>query len=389
MRSNAVISCDAREPSRAAQRDTARPLRHLMRPLVFGAGAVLLFTAQAAAQSAAPATGEPAARGGGNAYCDYVLGVASAESALMFAPSIYAQHGDIDQTELINGTATQVRELRTTVGMRIRFDGIFEGVLTRQRATADCQRQRALAAIAEVSAYEAYAAKIAVLANAMREAEQLRKRAVDDAEAHRIAVQDALATRLRVNDLKEQLAIAEAALAALPKPSAGMSAKGALAAYIEHDTTMEAKSAALRRMKAWDFSLRFGYDQLSERATSSPTFFLVSASFNLGGLFQSPGNRRAARGRRAMLFESQGALADMSVSRITAGLDIEKKRLEETSILVRDLEAQLAELKSLGGDTTRRFRDTVWFELVKAKADQAYLATHVATLTAVVEGAPK
>ena len=40
----------------------------------------------------------------------------------------------------------------------------------------------------------------------------------------------------------------------------------------------------------------------------------------------------------------------------------------------------------VGGEDSRRYRQTVWFDWAKAKADLAYLQVHVASLREVIGG---
>ena len=55
-------------------------------------------------------------------------------------------------------------------------------------------------------------------------------------------------------------------------------------------------------------------------------------------------------------------------------------------MLVEDLERQLAELKDVGGDTGRRYREMVWFELVKIKAEHEYHRAYAAGLAELAGG---
>ena len=79
----------------------------------------------------------------GDAYCDYVEGVASAESALLLSPELFGTFGYIDQPIGAAPEATS-NDLRVTAGVQVRLGSMYQGLLTRRRAKADCQRSRAL-----------------------------------------------------------------------------------------------------------------------------------------------------------------------------------------------------------------------------------------------------
>ena len=75
---------------------------------------------------------------------------------------------------------------------------------------------------------------------------------------------------------------------------------------------------------------------------------------------------------------------DASVAQLQAVIDVESKRAAETATLVEDLEHQVDQLATLGGEDARRYRQTVWFDLVKARAEHAYLTMHLHSLHQVL-----
>ena len=78
--------------------------------------------------------------------------------------------------------------------------------------------------------------------------------------------------------------------------------------------------------------------------------------------------------------------SDSPLDRLRATVEIESKRAKETDALVKELERQLEALNRIGGEESKRYRQTVWFELVKARAAHAYLATHVTSIQEVLGG---
>ena len=78
-------------------------------------------------------------------------------------------------------------------------------------------------------------------------------------------------------------------------------------------------------------------------------------------------------------------------SSLGATVERETQREAEVRTLVADLDAQQRQLAQIGGDASRRLRQTVWFEWVKLHAEHAYLEAHLASLREVMgaTGAPK
>jgi len=130
--------------------------------------------------------------------------------------------------------------------------------------------------------------------------------------------------------------------------------------------------------------VRFGYDKFASGDDSSPFFAVVTLGVNLGVIFQGKGNARAARGEARLIREEAGAELASTETRLRALLAIETTREEETAVLTADLQQQLDALESLGGAEARRYRQTVWFDWVKASAEHAYFAAHVASLREIL-----
>ena len=95
--------------------------------------------------------------------------------------------------------------------------------------------------------------------------------------------------------------------------------------------------------------------------------------------------RRGARGWSRAGHDPLGV--DATLENVQGTIDIETKRAEQTAALVGELERQLAALDKVGGEDSKRYRQTIWFDFVKAKAEQAYLAAHLQSLHEVLGGA--
>jgi len=318
-------------------------------------------------------------------YCDYAHGVADSESALLRSPNLFGSFGYVDQLSVTASPASTGDNLRLTFGVGYRLSGLYQSSIVRAHATAQCRRHRALSAIDSSSTRRALQAKAAVLDDALVKADQMLEQVSLDVSHRRTTRQELISTRLRVDRLHELAAETRRQLDALPATKGDAGLARSLASYLTADGEVERQEGRLRRARAWDVSLRMGYDRFLANDTSSPFFAVVSASFNVGWLFQGSAETRAASGRRRILRDERGGIgADATAARMRSLLQIDSKRSEETAALVGDLDDQLHELRRVGGENSRRLAQTVWFEWVEAKAQHEYYAAHVATLRQVL-----
>lgn len=315
----------------------------------------------------------------GDAYCDHAKAVAAAQSATLVAPELFTSFGYVEQPAAAAIPSTTSDDLRFTLGVKYSLGNLFEGAVVRQRAGADCRRQEALAGVERVPQRRALAARARVLDAAMDEASKLLAEADDDMRARRATAQEVMATRLRVEQLRALAAATHRELDTLPDTEASLS--GALGAYYAADRDVEKADARLRTAQAWDLSVRVGYDTFLDGDDESPYFAVVQASFNLGWILQQPANKRALAAKQRLVREEANAAATPAVR---ARYESEVQRAKEAGALASELERQLEALRRIGGDDSRRFRQTVWFEWVEAAAEHAYLESHAASLGEVL-----
>lgn len=317
-------------------------------------------------------------------YCDWVEGTAAATSAVLMSPEVFGTFGYLDQTGLTAVPDSTGNDLRITAGLNYSLSGLYRGALTRQRAEADCRRHQNLGRLEQDTAYRALQARAKVLAEAMSEAQEMLDTATRDFEQRQASLQELTATRLRVDGLRALAAETQRQLGQA-QPAAATPFAGTLDAYYEADADVEFAESKLRFAQAWDVNLRVGYDRFLEDDTEdSPLFALASISFNFGALFQGSANDQAAEGRARFVRQQRTEQNTATMRRLRATARAEKKRAEETAALLADLEKQLTELENLSSITSRRYRETVWFEWVKVKAEHEYLRVHLATLDRIM-----
>jgi hypothetical protein len=346
------------------------------------------LAAALAAAAAAPAPALADDVGGGDAYCDYVEGVAAADSAVLMWPELFGSFGYIDQPAVVDLVPeSSSNNLRLTAGVNLSLSGVYQGLQTRGRASAECRRHRALDQVEGAMVARALTARVEELEKAMPAADKILAQANADFAARRATAQDVNATRLRVDELRSLLVASRRELRASPEP--GAATAGALADLYRADAEVEAHEGKLRRSKAFDVNLRVGYDKfLDNDDEDSPYFAVVQVGFNLGYIFQGGANARAAAARKRMVEErATSTVSDTALESMRQQLAEDRERYEHTGDLIEDLEKQLAALKGIDGDVGRRLRQSIWFDAVKVRAEHAYLGARVDGLSAALGGA--
>jgi hypothetical protein len=348
--------------------------------------AISLAAAAALAASARLAAADDQLPGDG--YCDYVEGVAEAQRALKVAPQVFTEVGYIEQSVASTNPDVQGSGLRLLAGLKYQLTGLYEGSVTKDRAKADCRRHQALAQVRGETQYRALDARVKVLDAALAETDKLLATVAADLEARRTTAQDATATRLRVEELRQLSIDAHNQMSALPKPTAGSDLSGALAVFQQADDQVEVFEGKQRWIQAFDVNVRAGLDAFLDRSPNpTPYFAVLTIGINLGSVFQGSANDRAAAGRRRLVRSGRDPLAvDATVARLQAVAEAEAVRLDQTATLEADLKRQLDALGKVGGDESKRYRQTVWFDWIKVAAEHAYLGAHVAALKQVLGG---
>jgi hypothetical protein len=348
-------------------------MREVMRALLL----LLVFTASASAQPAASDDG----------YCDYVAGVASSTSSILMLPTFIGMFGYVDQG-IATTTVNPQNTLRAIAGVKYSFSGAYQGFATRAHADADCRRHNALEQVRGETIARALAARIKVLDEALVQAEKILKETTADYEARRTTAQEATALRLRVEELRALDGDAKTQLSALPAPD-DRPLGAAMVAYHAADADMEENEAKIRKAQGFDLVVRAGIDEFLDSNVTDPTQFfgLVELDLNLGLLFQHSANSRAAAGRKRLVQTGHDPLGvDATIERVRTEIEVESHRQQDNAALVAELQRQIDSLSKIPGDDAKKYRQSVWFDFIKAKADQAYLVAHLAALHEVAGG---
>lgn len=332
-------------------------------------------------------------------YCEYVRGVAGAESAVLVAPDAFASAGLVNAGEATGGSALGTPQPRLTAGLDYDFVNLYRGLTLRRRAEAECQRYRALAALqaavkvgaAGIGAQRALEARAGMLTSAIAGGEKLLTPLREDVREGRATLEELNALQVRLDGLRSQLSDTQQELAKLAvQPSLGGQPLTALLKDMGTATdSVENAEAGLRGASAWSVRLRGGYDEVFGVQQELPIFGTLTVSYNLGGLWQHGANARAKEGRHLALrqdVEGVSRQATQLLAELDAARQREQARLREVSVLVTDLEGQLQGLEALKTQQVRRYQAYLVMELGRLRAEQAYLRTHVEALDTFLRG---
>ncbi len=350
-------------------------------------GALLFAAPLAPAWAQAPAedsTIAPAAR----AYCDHVAAVAASEGALLRAPWLFSTFGTLRGSSTLDadvntGGIERELSLRFQAGLGFSPTRYYLAGLLGDQAQAECERHRAEE---ELRAYggsgrgvppAALRAKIDVLREALPRAEALLQQSLDALEASRTTVQEHEALALRVDGLRERLAAAELELAGLPPVAESAEPPaGSFDRLRRWTAKKQAVASSLRRAGALSLTLRGGYDELFGVPQALPVFGSVSLEFNPGWFWQHGSDARAERAHAESVAaggrEQKQGLAALA-RQLDAELAIVRRRSTEVKNALSDIEQRSERLGAAGSSTAREYAAYIWFELVRLRADDAYL----------------
>jgi hypothetical protein len=358
---------------------------------------MLVTGAIVAALLAAPAVTAEASWGA--AACDLLQGTADAQAAPLMAPTFFASAGFINAGETSGAPALPDQTpagrgptYRVLAGASYSLSRLSQGRALQGHAEVACRREQvrlgleaALAVSDVLGAERALTARAAVLESALPRSEEMMAGLGAAVQEVRATVDALDADRLRLQDLRAlaretSLALGRASRVAHP---ALAEVPTLMAEYQALDHELGLADVRSRDAGTWDISVRGGYDQVFDGRDRVPLFAMLSVSFDLGRLWRGSANTRALAGRDRAERESPDAL----VARVTRLLDAqratlaaERARLRSAGTLLAALDGQMAEVERLETVRVERYRHALWFELVRLRAEHAYLAARVEDL---------
>jgi hypothetical protein len=333
------------------------------------------------------------------AYCAFVGNANRSETSPLMSPQFFLNYGVVngdDATTGAGGIVSLPPTTRLTVGLRYSITGLAQGIMSRQRATAECLRytaesdlHRFMQAHREVATVGAVRAQSAILQAALPHANQILNLVRNHVEKARATVQELHATQLRVDALSDLAAEVEGRLAGLAETAPSAPPAQLIQRREQAEEKVERMDARLRALSAWDLNVRGGYDRFYGFRDELPLFIVVSLTVNPAAIAQPFYDARAREARLKWVRaqeEGIGQRVENLTRRLSTVHRAEQRRLRETTVLLADLESRLKSVDAIDNDKLRRYREALWFDWVKLKADHEYLRVHVADLSASLGG---
>jgi hypothetical protein len=329
-----------------------------------------------------------------DAYCTFARAVANSESALLFFPQFFLDYGVVnggDVTTGAGGLTSGPPAERLTFGARWSLLGIVRGVVDKQHANSDCERYRAASGLArflvdnrEQVSPAALDAQMIVLRQALPRAQEIVRNlrtAVDRAHA---TVEELQSAQTHLDELQNSLQTAETLRAGIP---AGRAALPTPAQLLEKhraaDAEMGRYEARQRMLQAFDVSLRGGYDRIFGLRDVDPGFIVLSFAVNPAVIYQPFAEAEAAKARARFVRAENDSVeqkAELLANRLHVLLAGERRRQGEMRALLAESESRLKMLEGIEGDKIRRVRESLWFDYVKLRAEDAFLRVHAGEL---------
>jgi hypothetical protein len=132
----------------------------------------------------------------------------------------------------------------------------------------------------------------------------------------------------------------------------------------------------VRLSRRYDVLLRAGYDRLFGVRDGIPLSATLTFTFSPGSLAQPKAEEQARRGRNGWTTQGVEGIHDrvaILLSRLRAVLEVQSQRRIETRVLLADLEARYKTVENVQGDLVRAYRDYLWFDLIRLRAEDSYL----------------
>jgi len=333
-------------------------------------------------------------------YCSYVTGISKSARALLEAPELFgyfAMNNSVNSVLSADSFPltgyTYIPTYEVAVAAQYHFGHLFASFENRDRAAADCQRYHYVSALhTVVQAFQepeatipALQARAAVLNAALPRAAEILASVQGDLREAKATAEELNATELRVDALRadaQQTAEALEAQAQRVDPPS-MSAAELLAKRDAAEKNLAYHEVQEQRAGAWDILVRGGYDRIYGVRDTLPLFVSVGLVFNFGWFFQADAARLAEKGRRAWVdvqMEGLDQRVHIALARARAQLNADSKRYQETTVLLADLEEQMKSVLPLGGPKVKRYRDYLWFDLTRVRAENAFLKANVTEL---------
>ena len=113
----------------------------------------------------------------------------------------------------------------------------------------------------------------------------------------------------------------------------------------------------------------------------------MTFTYSLGSLAQPRAEALAQQGRTGWATLGVEGIHDrvaVLLAKLQGVLQEQSQRGRETSVLLADLETRYKAVEKAPGDSVRAYRDYLWFDLIRLRAEDAYLRAQTEELRALL-----
>lgn len=337
-------------------------------------------------------SGQPGVSG----YCDYVESAAASGVARQMAPSLFVSGGVLTNSEAIDLSGrydSMSTLLRLQAGLSYSLADLTEALAIRARAHSECAlyRQQSelfafLVRYDEADSLAGTRARMGVLNEALPKAEEILASQRDLVLEHHATVEELNATSVRLDALRAEIGSSRMRAAAAERKHT-VSERGVrdiMRIYRDAIEQVASSESRVRTSRNFDLSLRGGYDRVFGVRDGVPLFATLTLTIHPFAIFrQPPLERQAHRGRfewASLGVEGIHDRVSVLLSRMQTTLEAQRRRRADAKLLLADLEARYKAVEQLAGDSVRAYRDYLWFDLTKMRAELAYLDAQVEEL---------
>jgi len=322
-------------------------------------------------------------------YCDYVSGATRSTIAQQIYPRLFLSGGVLTAADSVmetgwagSGSGTL---WRLQGGVSYSLADLNEGMALGSRARSECLLYRHqselfafLARYDESDSVPGALAKIKVLQDALPVAERILREAQEALGRQQSTVEEVNALTLRVDSLRSDLGSSRARVAASARkhPVSDRPATELMRSYQIAADALAQSESRVRLSRRYDVLLRAGYDRLFGVRDGIPLSATLTFTFSPGSLAQPKAEEQARRGRNGWTTQGVEGIHDrvaILLSRLRAVLEVQSQRRIETRVLLADLEARYKTVENVQGDLVRAYRDYLWFDLIRLRAEDSYL----------------
>lgn len=371
------------------------------RSLRLAGGLVLcLFACVPSTTWAAPHEPDQVVPPGVPAFCDYVSGVAESSLSQQAYPRLYLAGGLLTGYDRVSDTGSAGSGIgtlwRLQGGLSYSLADLNEGLAIRERARAECALYRHqselfafLARYDEPDSVPGLQAKIVVLEEALPTAERLLEETRGLLLRQQATLEEVNATSLRVDALRADLGSSRARVAVVARkhPVPQQPATVLMQSYRTAVGRTAESESRVRLSRRYDLSLRAGYDRLFGVRDGVPVSATLTFTYSLGSLAQPRAEALAQQGRSGWASAGIEGIHDrvaVLLSKLQGMLGVQAQRREEARVLLADLEARYKAVEKVSGDSVRAYRDYLWFDLIRLRAENAYLRAQTDELRALL-----